>query len=74
MTTADESAADESTPVVPTDVLPEYETDLTAVGVERQAEPPDGEDQHWTVVHPNGSREVLFAEEARDAVPTDESA
>lgn len=36
-----------------------YETDLSAVGDNRTAAPPDGVEQDWRDLHPNGSREVL---------------
>lgn len=41
---------------VPNEVVPEYETDPSATGTGRTAEPPDGVDQDWTEVHPSALR------------------
>jgi hypothetical protein len=49
-------------PVDPASVIPDYETDLAAVGTNRTAAPPDGKDQDWTEIHPNGSRLWLAGE------------
>lgn len=43
----------------PRDVVPDYETDMDAIGTNRTASPVDGVDHDWTEVHPNGSREIL---------------
>lgn len=61
MTQPNEPQPDE-VPPVPTDVVPDYESDESAVGTNRTAAPPDGVDQDWTEVHPNGSQEILAEE------------
>lgn len=45
----------------PNDVVPEYETDLSSWGTNREAAPPDGVNQDWTELHPNAAAEIFAA-------------